>query len=265
MIDIIKAHQEYYSNLYRHRELIWILAKRDLVARYKGSVLGFLWTFLNPLLLMLTYTLVFRSISRFDIPNYPLFVLQGILIWQTFAACVNEGASSLIAAGGLVTKTPLPPEVIPAKVVISQGLNLIFAFLVYLVFAFFVFKRFSVSLVTVPLVFISVILFCAYVASVLSVVSALFKDVQQLVGNILTILFFATPVVYSFETMPDKVKKLLLLNPLTHIFRFTTDVIFWGKMPQGSALLVFLVSLVFVQLSAVFFTSWYRRRLVENI
>jgi len=265
MVDLLRAHSEYYSNIYKNRELIWILAKRDLAARYKGSVLGFLWTFLNPLLLMLTYSLVFRNLSRFEIPDYSLFVLQGVLIWQAFSACVNEGSFSLLAAGGLVTKTPLPPEVIPFKVVLAQCMNLLLAFCVYAVFAIFIYKRIPYTLLALPLIFVFLALFFVYLASVLSVLSALYRDIQQLVGNILTILFFATPVVYSFDDMAPNIQNLLLMNPVAQVFRITSDVIFWGRMPHGSAIFISFACLLFLQVFAVFVTAWFRRRLAERI
>jgi ABC-type polysaccharide/polyol phosphate export permease len=95
--------------------------------------------------------------------------------------------------------------------------------------------------------------------------SALYKDVHQLVGNILTILFFATPVVYSFDDMPAKIQNLLLLNPVAQFFRISTDLVFWGKTPHGSAISIALLMLIITQFLAVFATSWFRRRLAESL
>jgi lipopolysaccharide transport system permease protein len=265
MIDIWAAHREFYTNIFRHKELIWTLAYRDLLARYKGSALGFVWTILNPLLLMLTYSVVFKHLSRFTVPDYPLYVLLGVLVWQALSGSISESAYAIQSAGGLVTKTPLPPEIIPVKVVVSQLLNFSLAFLVYIAFAVLMYQRVNFFILFAPVVFLIMFLFSIFSAVIVSLVSVLFRDVQNLIGNILTILFFSTPVVYSYSTLPEKFQTLLLLHPLAQIVRLTSSLIFWGEWPDAGCVLSIGAFLILLEMLAVFTSSLLRRRIAENV
>lgn len=265
MINLWRAHSEFYGNLMRHKRLVWNLAKRDLVARYKGSVLGFLWTIVNPLLLMLTYSIVFSFISRFEIPAYPLYVLLGILVWQTIANSINESATSIHGAGGLVTKTPLPPEIIPAKVVLSQFLNFCLAFTVYFTFAALVYQRVSWQYLLFPVFMLFMLFFVLYLSVIIALTSVLLKDIQQLTNNILTILFFSTPVVYTMQTVPGKIQTLLLLQPIAQLLDISSALFFWGKKPRVAACLSVIMFTVFLQFAAVYTVTLLRRKIAENV
>lgn len=263
--NIFEVSRRVYSRIWRFRSLIWMLSYRDVVARYKGSILGFFWTLLNPLLLMLTYTIVFRYISRFSVPDYPLYVLLGILIWQYVSGCISESASSVQASSGLITKSPLPPEVIPVKVAVAQGINFLFAFCVYLFFAIVVYQRVSIHMLAIPFLFLLLFVFAVHASIIIALVSVMFRDIQQIVGNVLTILMFTTPILYSYADLPKVAQNLLLLQPISQLVRLVIDVIFWGRIPDVACMLSVAFAILVLAIGSILTVNVLSQRIAEKV
>ena len=250
------------KNLYKHRLLITNLISRELKARYRGTVLGFLWSFINPLLLMIIYTIVFGLIIAPRDPAfnenpilYSLFLFCGILPWTWFNASMIESANVLMIQGNLIKKVLFPAEILPIVSVTSNFIHFLFALpillLVKLLICIFVkgAPPFTAYLLLIPFVILVQYVFSLAFAFFLSALTVHFRDIKDILANVLTFWFFATPIIYPVTFAPIQKFPLLKLwvnlNPLTHIMVGYQNSIYFGEMLRWKKLgITFLVALV---------------------
>jgi len=218
-----------------YRALIQSLVIRDLKARYRGAVLGFLWSFINPLLLLLVYSFVFLVLpttrgGRSDVPNYQVFMFCGLLPWTWFSSSLLESSTVLVSGGNLIRKVLFPAEVLPLVTVIAGlvnfclGLPILFLFIGY----------FGVPIVWTDLLWLVVIILVQLMLTIgfallLSVLTVHFRDLRDILGNVLTLWFFATPILYplkNVEALSPTMRTLMLLNPFTHLARAYQEVLY---------------------------------------
>ncbi len=222
--------------LYRHRQLIAALTSRDLKARYRGSILGYFWSLANPLLLLAVYTLVFtKFFPRFDMPAYPLFLFAGILPWTFFSAAVLESTGSISSNAGLIKKVMFPAEALPLVVVLSHLVHFVLAVPVLLaaLVGFTLMNQAAVTsaVLMLPVLMVLQTIFVAGVAMMVSSTSILFRDLRDIITNLIQIGFFITPIIYP---MPDSrwLRALLRLNPMTPFVIGYQDIIYYARMPS---------------------------------
>lgn len=215
-----------------YRALIESLVARELKARYRGSVLGFLWTFLNPLLLMLVYSLVFTIYMRFEMEDYGAFMFSGLLPWLWFASSLGAGATSVVASGSLITKAMFPPIVLPVAAVFSSFWNFIFSlpmlFLIFLIMG----VKVGVALVALPLIVAVQFVLCLGFGLLLAALNVQFRDVEHLLANILTFWFFLCPVLYPISKVPEKLHFVALANLMGALITAYQDVLFYHRFPR---------------------------------
>jgi lipopolysaccharide transport system permease protein len=220
------------ASLIRYRGLIQSLVARELKARYRGSVLGFFWSFINPLLLLLVYSFVFKNLlaARYEgIDHYELFLFCGILPWTWFSTSLLESAGVLISGGNLIKKVLFPAEVLPIVTVLANmvhfffGLPILIAFLVY-----FSAPITAMDLLWFPVVVIVQAIFTLGWALILSALTVHFRDIRDILGHILTIWFFATPVIYPYQQMTKHWQQgLLNLNPMSHVIITYQEILYF--------------------------------------
>ena len=225
------------AKLGRYRALIQTLVVRDLKARYRGSVLGFFWSFFNPALLLFIYTFVFTKVLPSSHPPemepFALFMFCGILPWTWFSSSLLESSNTLIAGGNLIKKVLFPAEVLPIVTVLANmvhfflGLPILAAFVIY-------YQRpvDPVELLWFPVIVLVQLVLTTGLAMFLSALTVHFRDLKDLLGNILTLWFFATPIIYSIEMAPPDMRWWLNLNPMTHLMRSYQEVLFF-EGPHG--------------------------------
>lgn len=216
----------------RYRGLIQTLVVRDLKARYRGSVLGFFWSFINPLLLLLIYNFVFTTVMPgvrpADLEPYALFMFCGILPWTWFSSSLLESSSTLLSGGNLIKKVLFPAEVLPIVTVLANmahfflGLPILVTFLVY-------YRRplDPVELLWFPVIVLVQLVLTIGLALLLSALTVHFRDLKDLLGNLLTLWFFATPIIYPISQAPDYMRWALNLNPMTHLAISYQEVLFY--------------------------------------
>jgi ABC-type polysaccharide/polyol phosphate export permease len=232
-------------NLIRFRPLIRSLVSRELKARYRGSLLGFLWSFVNPLLLLLTYTLVFTLILPVGktprMEPYFLFFFCGILPWTWFSSSLSESAGVLIAGGNLIKKVLFPAEVLPAVSVLANLAHFLLGLPILLVFLLATGKLGSSALL-LPLPIVVQLVLTLGCALFVSAMTVHFRDIQSILGHLLHLWFFATPILYDFTTMPAGLRAVLRFNPMTHIALAYQDVLFHGGLASGWGLAAALLA-----------------------
>jgi lipopolysaccharide transport system permease protein len=228
--------------LVRYRGLIQSLVARDLKARYRGSLLGFFWSFINPLMLLLVYSFVFEHIliQRGNwLEHYELFLFCGLLPWTWFSSSLLESSGSLISGGNLIKKVLFPAEVLPIVTVLSNMVHFFFG--LSILAAFLLWFQWPVNLLELawfPVAVLVQLVLTLGFALLLSALTVHFRDIKDILGNLMTLWFFATPIIYSYIT-PDGKEAIegwagtaLKLNPFTHL-AITYQEILYFPGPVG--------------------------------
>jgi lipopolysaccharide transport system permease protein len=219
------------AELLAHRGILAALVWRELKARYRGSVLGFLWTLLNPLLLMAIYSLVFSVYVRIDIPKYPIFVFAGLLPWIWFSSSLTAATSSIVEGGALVKRVAFPPQVLPAAALTAGLVNFLLALPLLVAFVLAAGLPLSWGLLAVPVLVAIQYVFTLGLATALAMLSVRFRDLQHLLTNLLTLWFFLTPVIYPVSLVPESFRPLLWLNPMAPLMVAYQDVFYRARVP----------------------------------
>ena len=262
---------ENLRQLFRYRALISSLVARELNARYRGSVLGFFWSFINPLLLLLIYTLVFTVVLPGahppELEPFALFMFCGILPWTWFSSSLLESSNVLVAGGNLIKKVLFPAEVLPIVTVLAGlvhfclGLPILAAFLIY--------YRVPVTptdLLWFPVIVAIQLVLTVGLALLVSALTVHFRDVRDLLSNLLTLWFFATPIIYPISQAPARVRRLLYLNPFTHQATAYQEVLFRpGPFTQWPRLLEVGAASVLVLLFGYFVFDRLRDTFAEEV
>jgi lipopolysaccharide transport system permease protein len=252
--------------LYQYRALLWSLTQRELRARYRGSVLGFLWTFLNPTLLMLVYALIFSVYMRQQIQFYTYFVFVGLLPWIWFSNSISGGTSAISDRRDLLTKVRFPAQILPATVVATNLCNYLLALplMVLLGGAYGVWP--SWHTIAFPLVLLVQLLFTLALAYALSALNVPFRDLQYMITNILTLWFFVTPILYFATTIPTRFRTFLFFgNPMAILISSYQAIFYEHQLPEpGPLALVLGVSLALLWISAHIFEA-YREEFAELV
>lgn len=241
------------GQLFKYRGLIQTLVVRDLKARYRGSVLGYFWSFVNPLLLLGIYSFLFATIMKGD-PNdasrpepYAVFMFCGILPWTWFSTSMLEASNSLIAGGNLIKKVLFPAEVLP---IVSVFANMVHFFLgLPILLGFMIWKAHLPSypaLMWFPVIVLVQLIFTVSCVLLMSALTVHFRDLRDLLSNVLTLWFFATPVLYNYKI--EAVKPYLHIfryNPMYHVIVAYQESLFWTEFGHYAVLLLGLISIVF--------------------
>jgi len=244
------------AQLPRYRGLIQSLVARELKARYRGSVLGFFWSFINPLTLLLIYTFVFKYVMPAavqGVSNYPLFMFCGLLPWTWFASSLVESSGVLISGGNLIKKVLFPAEILPIVTVTANMVHFFLALPILVVFLIYYKAPLTVAeLVWFPVVVAVQYLFTLSCALLLSALTVHFRDIRDILSNVLTLWFFGTPIIYSYLHLPETAKpfmKYMNLNPFVHLAISYQEILFfegpfghwrWLLALGGVSLILFL-------------------------
>jgi ABC-type polysaccharide/polyol phosphate export permease len=262
MVKLIWQHIE---ELLRYRSLIGSLVTRELKARYRGSLLGFLWTFLNPLLLLGVYALVFNVYLRIQMEHYAGFMFVGLLPWIWFASALQEGSVSITAGGSLVTKVLFPSQVLPWVKIFSNLLNYLLSLPILFIFLWIMGVFQGWTLLWLPLIIVIHLLFITGLVTMVATINVFFRDIQYILANLLTLWFFLTPILYPLSQVPGPFQKWVLLNPMTLITLAYQDIFFYRRVPNLWYLLsLFILSLLLLGIGIILFES-YKDTFAEKI
>lgn len=247
--------------------MIASLVKKDLRGRYKGSVLGFLWTFVNPLLQLAVYSIVFSSVMRVtNVDKYYLFLFVALIPWIFFQSSLTGGAMAILGNKNMITKIYFPREVLPISYVTSCFVNMLFSFIV--VFAVVILSGVGINplaLLALPLVMAVEYIFALGVALIVSAVNVYFRDLQHILGIISMAWMYFTPIVYSINDIPEKWQKIFRLNPMCHIITAYRDILYYKQIPDIPAVLITgVVSLAVLAAGAAIFGKL-KRRFAETV
>lgn len=242
-----------FKNLYQYRELLKTNVHKEIRGKYKGSFLGVLWSFLNPLLMVAVYAIVFPYIMRTNsIDNYLIFLIVGVIPWNYFTTVITSGSNCVWLNGGIIKKVYFPREILPISVVAAGLINFLISCAIILLFLIFGGIGLSFQLLWLPLIALIQSAFSLGLLFILSAINVYVRDVEYVVSFILNLLFYATPILYTASMFPEKIRWVLYLNPMTHLIDAYRSIFYYQTMPQISSLLYILVLSVLVLIFGYF-------------
>lgn len=254
------------KELWDYREMIMSLVKRDLKSRYKGSVLGFFWMFLNPLLQLCVYTIVFSTIMRMGIDKFYLFMFVAFVPWLFFSTCLSSGTTVVLSQQDMVKKIYFPREVLPIAFTISQFVNMLLSFIVIFVVVVFSGVNINpVALLYLPLIMVIEFVLVLGVTYLVSALTVYFRDMEHIMSILAMAWMYLTPVIYPVEMVPEQYVKLFYLNPMTSITIAYRDILYYGNVPQMDTLVNAVVMGVVVLVIGQITFSRLQRHFVEEL
>jgi len=215
----------------RFRHLLLLMVKRDFITRYRRSVLGILWSLLNPLLTMLVLTMVFSTIFRFEIEYFPLYLLSGQLIFNFFSESTSMSMGSIVGGAGLIKKVYVPKYIFPISRVISSLVNLGFSFIAFLIVFIILRAPFHWTMLLIPIPVLYVVIFSMGIGMLLSAMAVFFRDISYIYGILTTLLMFLTPIFWPVSILTPRVYHFIHLNPMFHFVNYFRDVALYGNIP----------------------------------
>ncbi len=254
------------KELYSYREMIFSLVKRDLKGRYKGSALGFLWTFLNPLLQLAVYTMVFSVIMRAGIEDYYIFLFVALVPWIFFSTSLAGGSSCIWAQQEMVKKIYFPREVLPIAYVTSQFVNMLLSFIV--IFAVLILSGHTLNFIAIlylPLIMIIEYVLALGMAMLTSAITVYLRDLEYILGIVTMAWQFLTPVMYSVDAVPEQLRGIFALNPMTPVIVAYRDILYFGTAPQMKTLLLAVVTGVAVLIAGWIVFHRLQKHFVEEL
>jgi len=221
---------ELFSNLYNYRELLKSNVKKEIRGKYKGSFLGVLWSFINPLLQVVVYAIVFPYIMKVKTENYLQYLISGIIPWTFFVTVINQGIITVRMNAGIIKKVYFPREILPISVALSGLVNFFISCLIILIFCLFGGIGISWHLLLLPLVALIQFIFSLGLILALSAINIYVKDVEYIVTFALNMVFYATPVLYSSSLFPENIRWVLYLNPMAGIIDAYRNIFIYHQM-----------------------------------
>ena len=253
------------QEIYEYRDMIFSLVRRDLKGRYKNSLLGFLWTFLNPLLQLLIYTFAFSFVMPMGIENYYMHLFVALIPWIFFSTCMTGGTRAIIDQQDMVKKIYFPRQILPIAFVTSQFVNLLLSFAV--VFAVLMISGIGISIKAVlvlPTVMLVQYILVLGITLTCSAISVYYRDMEQIFGILSVGLMYASPVVYSMNSVPQELHGILNSNPMTVLIIAYRDILFYKQVPDLKDLFIVLLESLCVIIVGWCIFEKLQRRFVEE-
>jgi len=255
--------KELVASLVHNRGLILAMTKREVIGRYRGSVMGILWSFFNPLFMLAVYTFVFSIIFRArwntgsdSKTEFALILFAGLIVFNVFAECANRAPTTILANVNYVKKVVFPLEILPWVTLGSVLFHAAVSTLVWLIgyLAFFGLPHSTALLL--PIAIIPLLLFTMGISWALASLGVYLRDVSQVVVIVTTVLMFLSPIFYPITAIPERIRPILLLNPLAPSIEQARDLLFFGKMPN---LLLWFISLIVAGIVAWLGFAWFQK------
>ena len=231
-----------FKNLYNYRELLKTSVKKEIRSKYKNSFLGVVWSFLNPLLQIVVYAIIFSLILKNNQEHYAIFLCAGIIPWTFFSIAINKSAFTIIENGNIIKKVYFPREIVPISVVTAETINFLISTLIILGFVIVGGIGLSKYILLYPVVLVAQYLIIMTISFVVSSICVYFRDLQHFIGIILQLLFYAAPIVYSQDVIPAEYQWILKYNPMTYIINAYRDIFYYQKAVELKPIFILILT-----------------------
>ncbi|SDW09607.1 lipopolysaccharide transport system permease protein [Nitrosomonas eutropha] len=242
-----------FVSLWRNRSLVHASAKREVLGRYRGSALGLLWSFFNPIFMLAVYTFVFSVVfkARWNTGSdskteFALVLFAGLIVFNLFAECINRAPGLILSNVNYVKKVVFPLEILPFVALLSALYHAVISLIVWLVAYLVLFGVPHATLLFLPLVILPFCLFIMGLSWALASLGVFLRDVSQFIGVLTTVLMFLSPIFYPATALPENYRHWLYLNPLTPVVEMVRDVLYWGKIPEFAMLGLYWLATGFI-------------------
>lgn len=249
-----------FKNLYEYRELLKSSIKKDVGGKYKNSVLGVLWSFLYPLLQIAVYAIVFPLIMRSNMENYTVFVCCGLIPWNFFSTAISRSSFTMIENGNILKKVYFPREILPISVVTSEAVNFVISTIIILALVLGTGMGLTWYVIFYPVILLIQYILLIGISLFVSSITVYFRDLQHFIGIALQLLFYATPIVYATNIIPESYQWILRLNPMTFIIDGYRSIFYYQQQPDFISLgITLLVSLILCVVGYLLFSKLQKR------
>lgn len=254
-----------WKEIYKYREFLKNNVLKDLRTRYKGSFFGFLWTLLNPLLMLIVYSTLFSIILKMPVDNYPIFLFCTLLSWIFFQSTVQTSSSIIVNSGNLIKKVYFPHEIMPISVVLGGLLNYLFG-LVVLIPALIMYGYYpNIHYLWLPVLILIQFIFTLAISFFVAALTVFFRDMEHMLNIFLSALLYLTPVMYPLSMIPDKYLWLYNWNPMAILISSYRSVFYYNESPNGILLLIIgVISILLLALSHYYFIKM-KDKFIEEI
>lgn len=233
------------KELYKYRQLLKSNIRKEIRGKYKGSFLGVLWSFVNPLLSVLVYAIVFPLVLKNTQPHYVTYLIIGIIPWTFFTTSISQGTTTVLVNGGIIKKVYFPREILPISVVSSALVNFLISCIIIFIFLMFSGIGFSYYIFLLPVIAIIQYLITLGVVFITSAIDVYIRDAEYIINFFINMLFYATPILYSADLFPARFRCILNLNPMAVIINGYRDILYYKQLPNIVSLVVlFLASII---------------------
>lgn len=253
MRDFYASPREMVACLWRNRNLIKASVKRDVLGRYRGSVMGILWSFFNPLFMLAVYTVVFSVVFKArwgagsdSKTEFALVLFAGLMMFSLFAECINRAPGLILSNVNYVKKVVYPLEILPAVTLLSAMFHALISLGVWLLAYCLFFGVPHTTALLLPFIVVPFVMFIMGLSWALASLGVYLRDVSQIIGVATSVLMFMSPIFYPVSALPENYRYLLYLNPLTPVIEMTRDVLYWGKMPDFQLLGIYWLATAFI-------------------
>lgn len=247
---------KHLKELYDYRNLIWQLAWSEFKLRYKNSILGYFWSLLEPLLMLLVLYIVFSNLMKIQVEYYQLFLFIGIILWGFLSRATTLGMFSIVGKPSMVKKIYFPRDIFVISSCITALLMSIFESLVFIMFMVYFRVPISINLAYVPFILLLLFILSLGLSLALSALNVFYRDVQFIWQVILQVGFYITPIIYTIDIFPKNLQRFVLLNPIARIIISARDTVIYSSPAKiGDLLFIFLSSIFFLFIGYIIFSK----------
>lgn len=232
IVIFLTSYKILINDLKKYYNLLFEMVIRDIKVKYKKSILGLLWSVLNPLLMMIVMTIVFSTLFKSDIKNFPIYLLIGQITFSFFSDATNMSMMSIITNGSLLKKVYIPKYIFPASKTIFALVNFLFSLIAIAIVAIFTRQPISIHIIGLPLLIIYMFIFSLGIGLVLSSFAVFFRDLVHLYGILLLVWMYLTPIFYPVRIIPEKFLIFIKLNPMYHYISYFREILLYNRWPS---------------------------------
>ena len=254
-----------FKKIYNYRELLKTNVKKEIRGRYKNSILGIMWSFLNPLLQLAVYSIIFGALLAGGDKTYHIYICVALIPWTYFTTAITQSAFTVIGNADIIKKVYFPREILPISVVTSGAVN--FAISTIIILAFVIFSGIGLSwyLLFYPFILLIQFILLLGISFIVSSVTVYFRDLEHIIGVVLMAAFYATPIVYKLEQLPANLQIIMQLNPMTHLINAYRDIFYYHQMPNMQILCILLALSILLTVIGYFIFKKLQKGFAEEL
>ena len=254
-----------FKKIYNYRELLKTNVKKEIRGRYKNSILGIMWSFLNPLLQLLVYSVIFGALLAGGDETYPIYICIALIPWTYFTTAITQAAFTVIGNADIIKKVYFPREILPISVVTSGAVNFVRSTIIILAFVIFSGVGLSWYILLYPFILLIQYVLLLGIGFIVSSVTVYFRDLEHIIGVILMAAFYGTPIVYKLEQLPHTLQIIVQLNPMTHLINAYRDIFYYHQMPNMQILFILLGASVVLTVIGYFIFKKLQKGFAEEL